>query len=123
MCREASTQPRGKYDGDHLLTFESPKCPKLTLYLLDDWLDISMRHLYRCYLTYTDAFPNNIGTTEDFLWRLYKRAIRNASDPVILDQEQVCRVYKSASIPSIEIIFNFMWTPRSYVIVCGTSCV
>ena len=122
MCREASTQPRGKYDGDHL-SLESSKCPKLTLHVLDDWLEVSMRHLYRCYLIYTDAFPNNIETTGDFLWHLYKRAIRNASDPVILDQEQVCKVYKPASIPSIEIIFNFISTPRSYVIVCGTSCV
>ena len=107
MCREASTQPRGKNDDDYL-TLESLKCPKLTLYVLDDWLDVSMRHLYRCYLTYTDAFPNNIDTTGDFLWQLYKRAIRNASDPVILDQEQVCKVYKSASIPSIELFYDFM---------------
>jgi len=82
-----------------------------------------MRHLYRCYLTYTDAFPNSNEATDDCLWHLYKRAISNASDPIILDQEQVREVYKPASISSIKIIYNSMWIPRSYVTVCGTSCV
>ena len=59
-----------------------------------------MQHLYRCYLTYTDAFPNNIG---DCLWGLYERATGDATDPKSLDQEQVRRDYEPASIPSIHL--------------------
>lgn len=55
-----------------------------------------MQHLYRCHLTYTDAFPNNIG---GFLKNLYDDAVKNMLSPVHMDQEQVCKVYKEACIP------------------------
>lgn len=79
-----------------------------------------MQHLYRCHLTYTDAFPDNIG---GFLPSLYDEALRNMQSPVIMTPPEVCEKYNEVSMPFIKIIYNFIWIPRTCVTVCGTSCV
>jgi len=108
MGDEASNQQAGKYDGHHLLTLESPKCPKLTLYGSDDQLGKSMRHLYRCHLTYINAFPNEAESTCNILCRLFMIANSKASHPVVKEEKQVCKDYGSASILSIKIPYNFI---------------
>ena len=68
-----------------------------------------MQHLYRCHLTYTDAFPDNI---DGLLKNLFDEAVENmlSSSVDMMSQEQVCKKYKEASTPSIssiKIIYNF----------------